>query len=209
MNLHFLLRAFVELYARPFLFKTSGCRVYHRERLPADGPAIIVANHASLVDAMLIQFLYPGSMLSSVRPTGARDFFQRSVLGYFAATHILRMCFVDRGSGNEAKAGKDIFAELRSPLAAGQILVFFPQGTRKAGAPFETGIFHLARSVPHVPIIPVRIEGTREMMPAGTRWPRAHPITVYVGKPYPLDPALSPREYARRLQEHIASLAAF
>ncbi len=207
MNLLVLRQIFDALYVRRFLYKTCNCRVFHSERLPEAGPAIFVSNHQSLGDAMVLQLLYPGSMLKGIRPTGARDFFLKNAVAYWAARDIMRLCFIERGGGARAKEeGHDVFQEFREPLAAGNILIYFPQGTRKQGAPFLPGVYHLARTFPEVPIIPVLLKGTREMFPPGTKWPRPHPVFVFVGEQFTLDTRLSPREYAAKLEAYIYGL---
>jgi 1-acyl-sn-glycerol-3-phosphate acyltransferase len=155
---------------------------------------------------MVIQLLYPGAMLAHIRPTGARDFFLKNALAYWAARDIMRMCFLDRESGTRAKDGEDVFREFREPLAEGNMLIYFPQGTRKLGAPFLPGVYHLTRAFLHVPVIPVLLEGTREMFPAGAKWPRPHPVSVYVGKRFHSRENETPREYARRLEEYVYGL---
>jgi 1-acyl-sn-glycerol-3-phosphate acyltransferase len=206
MNLYLLRRLFDALYVRRFLFRACECKVYHPEQLPISGPAIFVSNHASLGDAMVIQLLYPGAMLGHIRPTGARDFFLKSALAYWAARDIMRMCFLDRESGTRAKDGEDIFSEFRKPLREGNMLIYFPQGTRSRGSPFLPGVYHLARAFPDVPIIPVLLLGTREMFPRGTRWPRPHPVTVYIGERFFPRENETPREYARRLEDYVYQL---
>lgn len=210
MNLGILRRLFDAFYARPFLFGDCMCEVVHRERLPECGPAIIVANHKSLVDAAVIQMQYPSAMLDSIRPTGARDFFERKGrINYWMARDIMRICFVDREAGDAARAGQvDIFAEFHVPLALGNILIYFPQGTRDEGAPFKPGVFHLARTFPHVPIIPVLLEGTREMHPKGVPFYRLfrHKVKVHVGEEFVFDPSLTPRQYAKKLEDYVFSL---
>ncbi len=205
MNLYLIQRVFHALYVRRFIFRSCRCVVHHRERLPKHGPAIFVSNHASNGDTMIIQLLYPDSMLSSVRPTGARDYFVRNRIAYWAARDIMRVCFLDRESGERAKGGEDVFTEFREPLNDGGMLIYFPQGTR-SGKLFRTGVYHLARTFPDVPIIPALLRGTGEMFPPGAKWPKPHPVSVYVGEEFPFDETLTPREYAKKLEEYVFSL---
>ena len=210
MNLVFLRRIYDSLRLRPFLYDDCSCQTFNSERLPQSGPAIIVANHCSLIDAPVIQLQYPPDMLSSIRPTGSRDFFlAKGRLQYLMARDIMRICFIDRESGKAAKAGAvDAFAELRQPLAEGNILIYFPQGTRDEGAPFRLGVYHLARSLPGVPIIPVLLKGTREMHRKGIPFYQMypHPVSVHVGEVFPFDPSLKPAQYAANLERYIFSL---
>jgi 1-acyl-sn-glycerol-3-phosphate acyltransferase len=211
MNLGILRRIYDSLRVRPFLFNECSCQVFHKERLPVKGPAIIVANHCSLIDAPVIQMQYPPAMLSSIRPTGSRDFFlEKGRLQYFMAKDIMRICFINRGSGEAAKVGKvDVFAEFREPLAIDNILIYFPQGTREEGAPFKPGVYHLARTFPGVPIIPVLLKGTREVHPKGIPFYKmyTHPVSVYVGEEFVFDPSLEAADYAAKLEHYIFSLS--
>ena len=210
MDLSFLGRVYASLCVRSFLFKDCSCQIFHQERLPLRGPAIIVANHCSLIDAPVIQLQYPPAMLSSIRPTGSRDFFlAKGWLQYVMARDIMQICFINGGSGKAAKAGGvDAFAELRQPLAEGNILIYFPQGTRDEGAPFRLGVYHLARSLPGVPIIPVLLKGTREMHPKGIPFYKMYPyhVSVYVGETFPFDHNLEATEYVAKLERYVFSL---
>ena len=35
-----------------------------------------------------------------------------------------------------------------------------------------------------VPVVPVWIEGTFQVLPVGARWPHLHPITLQIGRPF-------------------------
>ena len=64
-------------------------------------------------------------------------------------------------------------------------LVWFPEGRRSPTGelgPFMPGIGMLVGKS-QAPVLPVLIKGSFEAMPVGERWPRRHPITVFVGAP--------------------------
>jgi 1-acyl-sn-glycerol-3-phosphate acyltransferase len=70
-------------------------------------------------------------------------------------------------------------------LREGKDLLVFPEGQRSVDGSldvFRPGIGILACEF-GVPVIPIRITGTYQAMPVGTRWPRCHPISVAVGPP--------------------------
>ncbi len=58
----------------PVIWLWLGLRIKHRERLPACGPAIIVANHNSHMDVFALLSLFPLRRQSSVHPVAAADY---------------------------------------------------------------------------------------------------------------------------------------
>ncbi|RZA11996.1 MAG: hypothetical protein EOP02_31130 [Proteobacteria bacterium] len=73
-------RLVLVLIARPIARIFTGADIVGRERLPLKGPAILVANHASHVDTILMLTLYPSKGLDRVRPAAAADYFLRGGL---------------------------------------------------------------------------------------------------------------------------------
>ena len=74
---------------------------------------------------------------------------------------------------------------LGARAAAGDSLVFFPEGTfgRLPGLlPFKLGAFAVAAQA-HLPLVPVALRGSRELLSAGTWRLQRHDIVVCVGAP--------------------------
>jgi len=206
-NLVFLRQVVDAVYFRRLVSVSCGCLVYHHERLPETGPAILVANHSSHMDAGVIQTLFPLKMLPKIRPSGARDHFTKSLLWHLFARGFMRLLFVDRGSGRLAKVSQiDPFAELHAPIKEGVMIIIFPEGTRSGDTSFKPGIVHLARKYPEVPIIPILLCGTREVLPPHTVGFKAGPIKVYVGKQYTFDHNKPAGESVKELERYIYSL---
>jgi long-chain acyl-CoA synthetase len=71
-------------------------------------------------------------------------------------------------------------------LRRGKILCVFPEGGRSRDGEtkeFKKGVGILAREL-NIPVVPVAIQGTYEMLAAGKRFPRPTKVTVTFGKPF-------------------------
>jgi 1-acyl-sn-glycerol-3-phosphate acyltransferase len=176
---------------RVVLTVTGGLRVRGVTRLP-DGPCVIVANHNSHADtAALIAALparrrpavaaaadywfdgTPGGLRALLSGTGLRPWACQALCGAFP---------VRRGGGGTT----DLEAAARL-LAAGRDVVIYPEGSRSRDGSigeFRHGAARLA-VLSGVPIVPVAITGTRELLPASRTGARRRrgAVTVRVGVP--------------------------
>ncbi len=158
---------YFRIIVRTVVVIVLGLNVRNRERLPKQGPAIIVANHNSHLDTMVLMTLMPWRVLDQVRPVAAMDYFMKNRLLAWFALKIIGILPIARKS---ADRNKDPLAECRMALAQGEILILFPEGSR--GEPeelssFKTGIARLAESNPQVPITPVFMHGLGKALPKG------------------------------------------
>jgi 1-acyl-sn-glycerol-3-phosphate acyltransferase len=174
--------AFLTLVARPLARFLTGADVIGRERLPASGPAIVVANHTSHVDTLLLLTIFPARLMARVRPVAAADYFLRGpVIGWFSRT-LVGIVAVERTQGLH----EDVLAPARAALAAGDIVIVFPEGTRgpatDALGPLKTGVARLAAAFPQAPVTPVWIEGAGRVLPKGALLPAPMNCTALVGE---------------------------
>ncbi|AVG23933.1 glycerol-3-phosphate acyltransferase [Pontimonas salivibrio] len=151
------------------------------EHIPADGPAIIVCNHLSFVDSVFLPLAVPRRMSYLAKS----DYFTgKGVRGalvrwFFTASGQLP---IDRAGGKASEASLNTGLQV---LAEGRILGLYPEGTRSPDGRLYRGRTGVARMVleAHVPVIPVAVTGTDEVMPLGKRLPRVKKVTVRFGEP--------------------------
>ena len=171
-----LRRATARIAARTFfLLAGMPVRLEGRENLPA-GQCIVVANHASYLD---------GVVMTAALPARFGFVVKREMNEVPLAGTLLRRIgteFVDRF--NRHRGGTDARRVLRT-AASGHSLVFFPEGTftPEVGlGKFHSGAFAIAARAA-CPVVPAVILGTRRNMPATRVFPRPGLIEVRFGPP--------------------------
>lgn len=159
-----------------------GFNVRRKERLPQSGPAILVANHNSHLDLFALQSLFPLAMAPRLRPAAAADYFMRTPLLAWLSQRLLGAIGIPRTGLTHA--GGHPLAGCQAALDAGDILIIFPEGTRGEAEKMQglkSGIAHLARSNPTVPVIPVYMAGLGKAMPRGSWVPIPTFADIYIG----------------------------
>jgi putative phosphoserine phosphatase / 1-acylglycerol-3-phosphate O-acyltransferase len=179
------------------------------DRIPAEGPAIVVANHRSYFDPLALGATF-ARRGRAVRFLGKKELFDAPVVGTVARA--LGGIRVDRASGSD-----DPLVEAAAALAAGELVAILPQGTIPRGRAFfdpelkgRWGAARLAAQA-KVPVVPIGLWGTEEVWPRADRVPRVwnltHPPTVRVrvGEPVPLK-LRSAEADTRRIMAAISAL---
>ncbi len=159
---------FFVIIVRPLVKIVIGLRYHSPIRLPEKGRAIIVANHNSHLDTMVLVSMMPLRLLSKVQPVAAADYFTTNPLIKWFALNIIGILPIHRDK-NAAKATNPIDL-CQEALEQGKILIFFPEGSR--GEPEEMselkyGISKLAQACPDVSVYPVYLHGLGKVMPKG------------------------------------------
>jgi len=169
-----------------------------------DRSAVIIANHTSHFDTMIMLSLLPPALFDRTAVVAAADRFYTNP--FKGALYSLRYnAFpITRGGGRNA------LSYSQQLLQEGWSLLIFPEGTRSRTGelqPFHPGpaILALAQGVP---IVPVHIAGAAAILPPGTRWSRPASVRARVGRPLMLDTGMSAMEATSAMQDAMRSLAA-
>ena len=179
----FLQILFFIFIVRPGVLLLMGLNVRNRKYLPKKGPAILAANHNSHLDTAVLMSLFPLLKLRQVRPVGAADYFHvNAFLKWFSAT-IFNIIPIQRRK--EDRTTDDPLATSVAALNDGDILIFFPEGSR--GEPeklseFKTGLARLAQRCPDAQIIPIFMRGLGKALPKGDFLLVPFVCDVYIGK---------------------------
>jgi 1-acyl-sn-glycerol-3-phosphate acyltransferase len=162
------------------------------------GPYIVVSNHGSLLDI-------PANMTLPIplRVVGKTSLFKVPLMGWYM--RFSRQIPLDASDPNSVAA---MMVACRQALEDGISILIFPEGTRSLDghlSAFNRGAFRLAKDL-GVPLLPVVVGGTREILPKGSLFPirTREPVTVQVLEP--IDPALfsTARKLSNRVRERMA-----
>lgn len=202
----YLLRLlFYGVIVRTVVLFVLGLNVRHRERLPAKGPAILAANHNSHLDAMAMISLLPLHLLPKVRPVAAADYFLKNPLLAWFALNVIGIVPLNR---QRQHLHDDLLAPVASALERGEILVFFPEGSRgnpEQLAEFKSGLARIAERRPDVPVIPVFTHGLGKALPKGEWMIVPFFVDIFVGAPLHFDGDRT--GYMQQYRDAMAALA--
>lgn len=193
---------------RSYLALVHRLQIRGRENLPHHPPFVLIANHASHLDAVVLGAMLPARFAGSVFPIAAGDtFFTKRSSSIFATAWMNALPIWRKNCGTHS------LEELRARLLRGEnIYILFPEGTRTrdgAMAKFKPGLGRLVAGT-EVPIIPCRLQGTFESLPATRSLPRPKKVSVMIGQPLAFSGVSNDREgwesIAAKLEEAVRAL---
>jgi len=172
-------------------------RVWGREHVPRTGGALLVSNHQSFFDPVLVAVGLPRQVHYMAR----QSLFQNRVFRWLILSlnaMPLRRGTVDLGALRETVAR----------LKRGELVLVFPEGTRTPDGriqPLRRGVELLARNS-GVPIVPVVIDGAYECWPKHRSLPRRGPVRVIFGPPVAIEELETRGQAARVLRSALEGL---
>jgi putative phosphoserine phosphatase / 1-acylglycerol-3-phosphate O-acyltransferase len=200
-------------WGRPFVreeIMTPNARIEFSgiENIPASGPAIVVFNHRSYFDPIVMSLVIAKAG-RNVRGLGKKEVFDVPIVGrLLRASGGIR---VDRGTGSDEPLEAAIAA-----VEAGELLMIAPEGTIPRGPaffdPVLKGRWGAARiaAATGAPVIPVGLWGTEKVWPRSARLPRLSltdrpSVSATVGIPVPLK-YRSPDADTKRIMKAISAV---
>lgn len=194
-------RLFMRLAARgwaPQILRLGGARLTVRAAAGfRAGTYVVASNHASQLD---IPVLFAGLGMP-IRFLAKRSLFYIPLFGW--SLWLARFIPVDRGHKRKARRSIDRAA---ARIGKGPSLVLFPEGTRSPDGrvrTFKSGAFVLAIRA-GVPILPVALRGTFEVVPKTRLAVRPGPVELIIGTPIPTEGAAMGDKDALRHRAHEA-----
>ena len=154
-------------------------RTHRLARLDPDTPYVFMSNHRSQFDILANVAALPEFQL---RWVAKRELASIPVFGWALRNtgHII----VDRGNHEQAVGSLRVASERMH--REGISVIIFPEGTRsrlgEPMLPFKKGGFMLALET-GLPIVPIVVRGSREILPRGSWQPTGGEIEVVVGAP--------------------------
>ena len=178
---------FLRLVLLPLTRVVYSIRAVGRENVPLEGPVLLVSNHVSFVDAILIAM----ANQRLIRFLMLRTFYDMPVAGWFFRA----MGCIPVSSTDGPKALVASFKRAREYMMSGQAVCIFAEGEISRHGQlqrFKRGFESMVHGV-DVPIVPVHLDqvwGSIFSFSEGKilfKWPRKWPykVTVSFGKPLP------------------------
>jgi 1-acyl-sn-glycerol-3-phosphate acyltransferase len=202
---HLLWQATVRGYLAAF----HRLAVEGRAGLPAAPPFVMVANHTSHLDALVLASTLPLGWRDRIFPIAAADTFFTGLPQLGFAVGALNALPLRR-----RRAGAEHLAQLRLRLTQeGAIFILFPEGTRSrtgAMAAFKPGLGALVAGSP-IPVVPCHIDGAFAALPPHRRLPRPRRLRLRIGPPLEFSATANDKvgwaEIAARTQAAVEALA--
>lgn len=179
-----------------------GLRCYGRENWPATGGGLVLSNHQSHFDPVLVGLTCNRRL----------NYLARDSLFRFAPFRLL-IESLDAIPVDREGLGLNGLKETLRRLKRGEFVLMFPEGTRTTTGqvtPLKPGFSALATRA-NVPIIPVAIDGAFQLWPRKNAFPLLWGcLHIHIGKPMPPEEVkeYSDRELIRHLQQQLTDLHA-
>lgn len=150
---------------RPLIRLFFGINIVGRENLRSLDRYIIVANHNSHLDILLLFCLLPVRDIARTHPVADEAYFSASRIVFQLVQFLFAPVWITRG---RLPDDGDPLSGIKRCLDAGENAIVFPEGTR--GKPgelqhFKSGIGRLIAQYPGLPVVPVYLTGPERALP--------------------------------------------
>ncbi len=149
-------------------------KAYGLDNIPAEGGVLIVSNHESYLDPIIVGVPVHRPMSFMAKSELFKPFGFGWLIRNLGAFPV-----------NQGKGDRGAIEETIERLQTGHILNIFPEGERSLTGelgPVKKG-FALVAKRAGVPIVPAIIEGSYEAWPRSKKSPQSHPVRILYGPP--------------------------
>ncbi|MBP5531112.1 MAG: 1-acyl-sn-glycerol-3-phosphate acyltransferase, partial [Lentisphaeria bacterium] len=177
-------------------------RIYGAENIPNSGPVLLVANHVSLFDMVMLQCICHNRVRFMVRADLLEFLPVRFVFWYLGVIRV--------PNAKHPKEMQAFFDKIKRRLKHGETLCLFPEGEISGNGNmmrFRSGVDPMMPENTEVTILPVRIgmlHGrllTVEKGKAHFNWPKKLPVNYSITVGEPVEPNLSPFQLRQKISE--------
>jgi 1-acyl-sn-glycerol-3-phosphate acyltransferase len=190
----FIARVLLDLFTR--------CRIKGKENVPIRGPFIVVSNHLSACDPVLLGVKLRKKIVFMAKEELFRSRFTSYFIREFGAIPVYR-----------GRPNRDALREAGRVLERGEVLGLFPEGKRSTEGSLRPALYGSALIACHntAAILPVAITGSEAMRGFSWIWQRPR-VKILIGRTFYLpqgDPALTRSALAENtdiIMRHIAEL---
>lgn len=190
---------------RPFVKIFCGVNITGRDHLHDLKQFIIIANHNSHLDILLIYHMLPVTCIRRTHPVADLPYFAESRLVFHLVDFLFKPIWITRG---QPDLTGDPFGKIKDVMKAGDNVIIFPEGTRGQPGemePFRSGIGRLMAQCPETPIVPVFLTGPERALPRANALLLPFWNNIIVGPPQKCTG--SHREITRHLEGILTGLA--
>jgi 1-acyl-sn-glycerol-3-phosphate acyltransferase len=161
--------------------------VYGTENLPTDKPFIAASNHASYLDDILIPYVVYGITKRNFTVFVNSRFYKNKIIKAYLDHYSLIPVDVSKDVGNIKKRQKTNSNAMKRALkyiTEDKNFIIFPEGGRSQDGKIKKakiGVAIIALKS-KVPVVPIGIRGSYDILPKGSKLPRLKKADVYIGK---------------------------
>ncbi|MCK5065085.1 MAG: 1-acyl-sn-glycerol-3-phosphate acyltransferase [Candidatus Fermentibacteraceae bacterium] len=193
------------LILRPLVRLYAGVDIDGRENIDQLQHYLIIANHNSHLDILLLYCLVPLRQITRTHPVAELRYFSRSRVIFAMVNFLFQPIWIERGHPDIAD---DPFRIIKEKIESGHNIIIFPEGTRGEPGqlqPFKSGIGRLLQQYPDLPVVTVLLAGPERVLPRKSMLPLPFWNKVVVGPP--VFYRGEHRQITRSLEETLRSLA--
>lgn len=176
------------------------------DRAIPQSTAIFYSNHSSHLDFLSIWAALPKEIRLKTRPVAGKDYWEKDPVRKYLAYKVFNALLIERVNVNRKT---NPLKPMLDALNNDNNLIVFPEGTRsldgKVGE-FKSGLFHIARGRPEIPLIPIYLQNMCRILPKGGFLPVPIIGGIKIGLPLFLKEGEKREAFLLRAKEELIKL---